>query len=419
MSSPTRKILHAADLHLDSPMVGLERYDGAPVERLRGATRSALIAMVDFALGEQVDLVLIAGDVYDGSWRDFNTGLFFLQQMRRLAEAKIPVVAISGNHDAANHMTRQLDETGLLHRLPADTPGSHVLDDIGIAVHGQSFASRAVEENLAAAYPEAKRGLLNIGLLHTSCDGREGHDTYAPCSLDDLRRREYAYWALGHIHRREVVSEEPFVVFPGNLQGRHARETGAKGVTLLTADAERVTKVEHIPLDVVRWHRLPVDVSEAGGMETSLERIAGAFDDLLDTDGSNRLNAVRINLVGATAAHAVLRSSIEQVEAEVRNEAMRRGNRLWVEGIRLRTQPRMDREAIESGEAFQVASDCLRQLADADAAAGVLKRARNRLAQVPDLAARLGDEGWLAARLDEAEGDLLQAFAEGASRTSD
>lgn len=419
MSHETRKILHAADLHLDSPMVGLERYDGAPIDRLRGATREALRAMVDLALREKVSLVLIAGDVYDGNWRDFNTGLFFLQQMRRLAEAKIPVVAISGNHDAANDMTRQLDEDGVLHRLPADAPDSLVLDDLGVAVHGQSFASRAVEENLAAAYPEAKRGLLNIGLLHTSCEGREGHDTYAPCSLDDLRGKEYGYWALGHIHRREVVCEAPFVVFPGNLQGRHARETGAKGVSLLTVDAERVTRVEHVPLDVVRWHRRPVDVSDAGSLEAALDLVATEFDELLDEDTSNRLNAVRVDLVGATMAHAALRGQFERVEAEVRNEAMRRGGRLWVERVRLRTHPCVDRALIEAGEAFRVASGCLHELGDVESAGGLLKRARNRLAAAPDLAARLGDEKWLADRLEEAEADLLQAFSEGVSRTRD
>jgi DNA repair exonuclease SbcCD nuclease subunit len=102
------RFLHAADIHLDSPLTGLERYEGAPVEELRGATRRALENLVELAIERELDFVLIAGDLYDGDWKDHNTGLFFVDRMNRLREAAIPVVIISGNHDAANRMTRSL-----------------------------------------------------------------------------------------------------------------------------------------------------------------------------------------------------------------------------------------------------------------------------------------------------------------------
>ena len=218
--------IHAADLHLDSPLIGLPRYDGAPVEQMRGSTRRALENLVDLALTEQVAFVLIAGDLYDGDWRDYNTGLFFAAQMTRLREAGTPVFIVSGNHDAASQITRSLRMPDNVTVLPANSPDTVRRDDIGIAVHGQSFRTRAVADDLSAAYPDPVRGMFNIGLLHTSADGRPGHDPYAPCSLDKLRAKGYDYWALGHVHAREVLCDDPWVVFSGNTQGRHIRELG-------------------------------------------------------------------------------------------------------------------------------------------------------------------------------------------------
>src|SRR5436190_9561279 len=119
------KFLHAADIHLDSPPVGLERYDGAPVE-IRQATRRALENLVQLALDEQVAFVLIAGDLYDRDWRDYRTGLFFVNQMARLRQAKIPVFAIAGNHDAANKMTRTLRMQANV-MLTTEEPESRIL----------------------------------------------------------------------------------------------------------------------------------------------------------------------------------------------------------------------------------------------------------------------------------------------------
>jgi exonuclease SbcD len=135
------KFLHAADLHLDSPMHGLAAYDGAPVDELRGATRRALVNLVDLALEEQVAFVLIAGDVYDGSWRDFNTGLFYVAQMRRLREAGIPVVAIAGNHDAESRMTKGLPLPDGYIALTSTRPQTVELTELGVVIHGQSFAT--------------------------------------------------------------------------------------------------------------------------------------------------------------------------------------------------------------------------------------------------------------------------------------
>ncbi|MEN9581183.1 MAG: hypothetical protein RJA70_4192, partial [Pseudomonadota bacterium] len=215
------KIVHAADLHVDSPLTGLARYEGAPVDQIRGATRRAFENLVQLCLDEEVQLLLLAGDLFDGEWKDYTTGLFFVGQLLRLKPAGIPVVLVKGNHDAASVVTRHLTLPSHVTELSSRAPETRLFEQLGIAVHGQSYAERAEYNNLAANYPDALPGCLNIGLLHTCVTGRAGHEPYAPCGLEGLLAKNYDYWALGHIHEREILHEDPWVVFPGNLQGRH------------------------------------------------------------------------------------------------------------------------------------------------------------------------------------------------------
>ncbi len=143
------RFLHAADIHLDSPLRGLDDYEGAPVQSLRGATRKAFVALVQLALTERVDFVILAGDLYDGDWPDYNTGLFFLNRIRELDQAGISVVMLSGNHDAASRITARLTLPESVHVLPTEHPGTKRFDHLRVAVHGQGFARQAETRNLA------------------------------------------------------------------------------------------------------------------------------------------------------------------------------------------------------------------------------------------------------------------------------
>lgn len=141
--------LHAADVHLDSPLLGLERYEGAPVEYVRGAARRAFQNLVQLALDEEADFLLIAGDLYDGDWRDSNTGLFFASQAARLKEAGIGVYLIRGNHDAASQITCQLRLPENVFDFSTREPETKVDDDLGVAIHGQGFHTQAVLDDLS------------------------------------------------------------------------------------------------------------------------------------------------------------------------------------------------------------------------------------------------------------------------------
>ncbi|WP_435020174.1 metallophosphoesterase family protein [Tundrisphaera sp. TA3] len=332
--------LHAADIHLDSPLRGLDRYEGCPADEIRGATRRALANLVKLAIDEKVAFVLIAGDVYDGDWRDHNTGLWFVRQMSILRDAGIDVFLISGNHDAKNKMTRELRLPDNVTTLSTDRPESRRTRDGSAAIHGQGFATAAVTEDLSATYPAAVPGCFNVGMLHTSATGREGHERYAPCTVDSLRSKGYGYWALGHVHAREVLdARDAPIVFPGNVQGRHIGEEGAKGCMLVTVDDAGAATTEFRPLDVLRWAMCRIDASAARSPDDVVDAFQDQIAGLLDAADRRHL-AVRVRVSGATAAHSVLVARAEDWSNDIRSVAISHGaDRIWVESVKVRTSP--------------------------------------------------------------------------------
>jgi len=341
------KFIHAADLHVDSPLRGLDIYDGAPVARLRGASRQALIALVELALEQQVAMVLLAGDIYDGNWADFRTGLFFREQMLRLRRSGILVFMVKGNHDAESQITKQLPEVEGVHVFSAYKSETIDMEALGVAVHGRSFPHRAVPEDLVPLYPDPLPGRFNIGLLHTSLTGREGHDSYAPTSVEVLCDKGYDYFALGHVHAREVVRpSDPRIVFPGNLQGRHAKETGPKGCELVTVEGGVITAAEFVPLEVVRWHQLRLDVSGLSSVDALARHFVGQANELV-ADARDRLHAVRLVIQGESALHRLEAEQPGSIAAAIQAATQDLADAdIWIEQIRLDLQSPLDRTAM-------------------------------------------------------------------------
>ncbi|MCW3848098.1 DNA repair exonuclease [Sphingomonas sp. LB-2] len=331
----TFRFLHAADIHLDSPLHGLARYEGVPADDVRRATRAAFDNLIRFACDQAVDFVVIAGDLFDGDWKDMGTGLYFARAMGKLAAADIPVYLLAGNHDAASVLTRQLPWPPNVHQFGSRRAETHLIEALGVAIHGQSFANAVVTENLAATYPEAVPHHFNIGLLHTALVGHANHYPYAPCSIDDLLAKRYDYWALGHVHDHAVHSEQPHIVFPGNLQGRHIRETGPKGAVLVDVEDGAVTALNHVPLDVMRWSRVEVDCGGA----TSLDEVNAAIRTTLGRHhaelADGRPMIARVVLTGQTVLAGILHDSQASRRDEARALAAAISPELWIEKVQL------------------------------------------------------------------------------------
>ena len=336
----TLRFLHVADIHLDSPLKGLQGYPGTDAERYRTATRGAFDRLVETAIDARVDFLVIAGDLYDGDWRDFGTGLYFVSRMARLAEKGIPVFLLHGNHDAESVITRRLELPANVHVFGAQAPETFVLEDLRVALHGRSFAQPAETKNLVPGYPAPVLGAFNIGVLHTALEGVAGHARYAPCSLAELTAKGYDYWSLGHVHRHQVLHERPHVVFPGNLQGRHIRETGPKGACLVTVRDQEVAAVEFTALDVVRWSRVQVPIEDARSLAHVSERVCAAVESGVAAEADGRLLVIRAVLEGRSDLHARLTASTEAILAEARAAALGLGEGVaWLEKVETETLP--------------------------------------------------------------------------------
>lgn len=364
------KFIHAADIHLDSALHGLERYEGAPVGEIRSATRRAFDNLIELAIDEQVAFVLLVGDLYDGDWKDYNTGLYFVERMGRLRDASIRVFIVAGNHDAASQITKHLRLPDNVTLFSTRKPEQVVLDDLGVSICGQGFATRAVTDDISQGYPQGDPQLLNIGLLHTCLDGKPGHEPYAPCTVDGLRSKGYQYWALGHVHKREEVSQDPWIVFPGNIQGRHIREIGPKGCTLVTVDGGEIVAVEHRDLDVMRWSICELDVSATDTVDDIYEQVREGLQLALDA-AEGRPVAVRLVLYGACSAHLKLHADRERWIQEYRALATGLGGAgIWLEKISIKTKPAISTdEVLERDDAL---SGLLRAIHDMELDSSVL-----------------------------------------------
>jgi exonuclease SbcD len=281
------RFVHAADLHLDTPFEGIRDTAPAVNRALREASLDAFDSLVDLCVERDAAFLLIAGDVYDGAERGLRAQLRFRQGLERLSESGVQVFVVHGNHDPAEEgwsAIRDWPESVTVFGSERVEARPVVRDGLRLAsVHGISYPRRDVSENLSLAFP--RRGAadgagetgLRIGLLHCNVGGNSDHAPYAACSLTDLAAADMHYWALGHVHSRRTLASashpgEPWVVYPGNLQGRSplASEQGPKGALVVSAevgpDGAVVDDVEFQALDRVRFVPVSLDVSQTADL---------------------------------------------------------------------------------------------------------------------------------------------------------
>jgi len=319
---------------------------------------------------------------------------------------------VKGNHDSESGMSRSLTYPDTVRFFSSRKAETIELPEHRIALHGRSFPNRLVPDDFVESYPARRDGWLNIGVLHTSLDGSRGHEGYAPCSVEALHRFGYDYWALGHVHTAEIITRDPWVVYPGNLQGRSVRETGAKGAMRVTVEDGRIIAVEPLIFDGARWAHETVDVSGADREADVLARIEAALEDLHDRSDGRPL-AVRITLSGVTPLHGHLVARREMLQDEARALGFRIAGDCWVEQLKLATAAPSRSVALSAAESLDV-DDLLAAVAADPAFAGALAETMKSIVdKLPhDLRKELGDDPALLQRLaDDARAYLSGEMA--------
>lgn len=420
------RFVHTADLHLDSPLRSLAMRNGDLAELISDATRQALIAIVDLCIDEQVDALIIAGDLYDGDQTSMKTARFLASQMQRLHEAGIATFIIRGNHDALSRITQELI-------LPPSVTvfggRSHAVEltqgDLALSIHGLSFAKPHAPGSLLEKYRRPTPDTVNIGIMHTSLAGAPGHDLYAPCKASDLHSWGFDYWALGHVHVRAQHAGDRMVIMPGMPQGRDVNEAGEKTVTLVTVDDDRSLSVEERATSVAQFERVLVDLSSVATWREAAELIEQGMGVARDRTRSSNLVG-RLRLTGATPLSWQLRRDRDLLLAETEQRAERLG-KTWIEKIEIATTAPVNTPAggatadpvLELGELMR--SDIIHQHGVREAVRDLVKELRDDLP--PEARGFSGDdeaafEALIDQLLTEGSEDMLARLKPEASEIS-
>ncbi len=306
------RFIHCSDLHIDSPFKGLASQVPSLTERLRESTFQAFYKIVKLALEEKVDAVLIAGDIFDGADRSLQAQLKFRRGLQELSEASIPSFIVHGNHDPSNSWSHTLDwpegttifPGNKVERFPVMREGETLA-----WIYGISYPQKEVNENLALKFSKNHAQGFSVGLLHTNVGQQPGHDNYAPCSLQDLISKNFDYWALGHIHEFKILrADNPCIVYSGNSQARHLKETGPKGCCLVTLNSGAPANIRFVPIDVVSYRFAKVDLSGATSINEVLQAIQSQVEELAKESLTHEGLVAKLVLTGRTATHNELQN---------------------------------------------------------------------------------------------------------------
>ena len=416
------RFVHAADLHLDSPFTGLKSAAPDNVARLLyEATFDAYTNIIDLCISERVDALLVAGDIYDSADRSLRAQIRFIEGLKRLDAEGVRAFVCHGNHDPLDGWEARLDYPTSCHRFGADFKAVPVFADEPnrAVVHGISYPTRDVYDNLALRLGCVDDGPFSIGLMHANVDNNPGHDLYAPCSLDDLVRSGIDYWALGHVHTRQILNERsPTVVYPGNSQGRHPNETGERGVYLAEVDDDGSVRTEFRAMDTVRWERTRIDIGAIETEQELMDTLDERMQELLDA-ADGRSVIVRVTLSGRGELHRFLRrpDSVADMAESINEGWASRSPFVWCERIEDGTASPFDRGARLASSDFL--AEALRTADRAKTDPELLSRLRDGLSDLFEhrrfrahLSHSVPADEEITALVDEAEAMIVNLLAE-------
>ncbi|KRB49283.1 serine/threonine protein phosphatase [Rhizobium sp. Root708] len=329
------RFLHTADIHLDSPLRTLALRSSELSKLIGLATRRAFVRIIDLCLEEDVNALVLAGDLYDGEQTSMKTARFLAEQLHRLDAAGINTFIVRGNHDALSKITAELVMPDSVKVFGANAEFVQIDRNPGhfpVAVHGISFAKPHAPESLLPRYAVPAVDAVNIGIMHTSLGGAARHDLYAPCSISDLQGSGFRYWALGHIHKRSVIeNSSSVIVMPGMPQGRDINEDGAKTVSLVTIGDDRSIHVEERQTSVAQFERLTVDVSHTSDWAALVAGATAHLGALRDAVAADHL-VVRVEVTGASELAWRIRRDADLLRTDLEMRGSSIGN-VWIDKV--------------------------------------------------------------------------------------
>ncbi len=351
------KFVHCADLHLGTPFRGLSELSPDLGKELSKSTYTAFDNIVQLAVTEKVDCVLIAGDVYDSEDRSLKAQLKFRDNLARLSEEGIHTYIAHGNHDPLSGWAAKLELPERVFVFPGDKVGSIPFQngDETIAIfYGMSFPKREIHENLSLKFTPEKENVPHVGILHTNVGASTGHDSYAPCNTEDLVKSGMDYWALGHVHQGGILRpSKPAIVYSGCSQSRSPRETGAKGCYLITLEFGSDPVIKFVPTDVVRYVLLSLDIAALPTLDQITDSIIRKCMDI-SGESDERGLIVRLSLKGRTELHSQLKrpNSISAILENVREQLADKEPFVWLESLHLETAGTYDLDSLKKGDDF-------------------------------------------------------------------
>ncbi len=348
----TWRFVHAADLHLDSPFVGLRNYQEKLAQELFESTFAAFRRIVDLCLESEAEFLLLAGDLFDGPGRSLRAQLRLRRELSRLAAAGIETFIAHGNHDHLGGKGVTLSWPPGVHVFPAGQVEMAEVRREGATrarIYGLSHASPEEPDNLARKFPAAERGPFAIGLLHANLDRNAEHENYAPCAMADLTAPGFDYWALGHIHRPGIRREaQPAVVYAGNPQGRHLKEAGPRGCYLVEVDGH-LARARFHPTGVIGWEEAGLDVSALENIDQVLAALEKTLEESRPAPPQTGL-ILRLSLRGRGPTHRELQlpGAVEEILEQLRDTGQSREPWVWVERLFAAIAPTWDLAALKA-----------------------------------------------------------------------
>lgn len=351
------KFIHCADLHIDSPFKGISDVNSKLKELLYQSTFNSFNNIIDLAIKNQVHCVIISGDIYDGADKSLLAQLKFRNGLQRLSDEGIPSYIAYGNHDPLDSWSATLEWPENVFQFGGDEVSHHplVVDGEVIAnIYGISFPTKVVTDNLAMKFERVDDNIPAIAVLHTNVGGNTGHKPYAPATKDELISRKMDYWALGHLHKFQILNDcNPAIVYPGNSQARNPRERGSKGCCLITLHKNGGCEIEHISTDVVRYESALLDITDVATLDDVMNRVKKSCEDISNNmDGRNAI--IRLILSGRCSVNSELQkgNNIEELTDQIREYFEGRAPWIWLEKINLNTSGVYDIEDLKKGNNF-------------------------------------------------------------------